>query len=255
MNEIIIPGSLGDIYGILQLPKTDSPVPLIILSHGFGGTHDGNQDYADYFLEQGFATYNFDFCGGGLGSKSAGTMLDMSVLTEVKDLNAIIDHFTMDDRFDRIFLWGASQGGFVSSYAAAQRPGDVAAMALEFPAFVLQDDARRRANADGGFPETESVMGVRIGHIYGEDAVSFDIYDVIGGYSGDVLILHGDRDSIVPLSYSQRAVEVYSSAELVVMEGENHGFMGQARTEAKEREADFFRAHCPQRHGTAEQRD
>lgn len=42
---------------------------------------------------QGFATYNFDFCGGGFGSRSAGTMLEMSVLTEAEDLNAIIDHF------------------------------------------------------------------------------------------------------------------------------------------------------------------
>lgn len=243
MNEIIIPGSMGNIYGILQLPETDGPVPLIILSHGFGGTHDGNQDYSDYFLDQGFATYNFDFCGGGFGSRSAGTMLEMSVLTEAEDLNAIIDHFKADERFDRTFLWGASQGGFVSSYVAAHRPQDVVAMVLEFPAFVLQDDAKARANSDGTFPETDSVMGIRIGRIYGEDAVSFDIYDVIGGYSGDVLILHGDRDGIVPLRYSQRALEVYPSAELVVMEGQNHGFMGQARAEAKERETVFFKAH------------
>lgn len=242
MKEILIPGSMGDIYGILEIPKTDDPAPLIILSHGFGGSHSGNQDYADYFLDQGFATYNFDFCGGGFGSKSAGTMLEMSVLTEARDLNAIIDHFKTDDRFDRIFLWGASQGGFVSSYVAAQRPEDVAAMVLEFPAFVLQDDAKARANPDGTFPETDSVMGVRIGGIYGEDATSFDIYEVIGTYTRDVLILHGDRDGIVPLRYSQRAMEVYPSAELVVMEGQNHGFMGQARTEAKERETDFFKS-------------
>lgn len=243
MNEIIIPGSMGDIYGILQLPGTAGPVPLIVLSHGFGGTHGGNQDYADHFLDRGFATYNFDFCGGGFGSRSAGTMLEMSVLTEAEDLNAIIDHFKADGRFDRVFLWGASQGGFVSSYVAAQRPRDVAAMALEFPAFVLQDDAKARANPDGTFPETESVMGARIGHIYGEDAVSFDIYDVIGGYGGDVLILHGDQDGIVPLRYSQRALEAYPSAELVVMEGQDHGFVGQARAEAKEREATFFTEH------------
>ena len=86
-------------------------------------------------------------------------------------------------------------------------------------------------------------MGVTIGHRYGEDAVSFDIYDVIGAYQGDVLILHGDRDAIVPLSYSQRAAEVYAHAELVVMEGQNHGFMGAARAEAMERETAFFRQH------------
>lgn len=66
---------------------------------------------------------------------------------------------------------------------------------------------------------------------------------MIGNYKGDVLILHGDRDGIVPLRYSERAAEVYENAELVVMEGQNHGFMGKARTEAMEKEAEFFRQH------------
>lgn len=241
--EVRIAGSLGDVFGILEIPASSGPLPLIILSHGFGGNLSGNQDYADHFLGQGFAIFNFDFCGGGFGSRSAGTMQQMSVLTEAADLNAVVDHFSQDARFSRIFLWGASQGGFVSSYVAAQRPADIAAVVLEFPAFVLQDDARAKADENGNFAEKSNVMGVTIGRVYNEDAVSFDIYDVIGGYTGDVLILHGDRDGIVPLRYSQRAQEVYASAELIVMKGQNHGFMGKARQEAKDTETAFFKAH------------
>ena len=40
MNEILITGSMGEIYGILQLPETGVPVPLIILSAG-GGSQCG----------------------------------------------------------------------------------------------------------------------------------------------------------------------------------------------------------------------
>ena len=224
----MIQSSNGKIYGELNIPDTESPIPLVILSHGFGGNLLGNQDYAAYFFSQGFATYNFDFCGGGFGSKSDGTMLDMSVLTEADDLNAIIDFFKDDARFSEIYLWGASQQ-------------DVAKIILEFPAIVLQDDAKARANADGSFPETSRVMGVVISRKYNEDAVSFDLYDLIGAYTGPVLILHGDKDPIVPLRYSQRAAEVFPNAELIVMPGQGHGFMGKARTEAMEKEADFFR--------------
>lgn len=243
MEQINIRGSLGNLYGELQIPEGEEPRPLVIMSHGFGGTHAGHQDYANYFSSRGLATFSFDFCGGGFGSKSDGTMLEMSVLTEAEDLSAVVDHFKRDDRFDRLLLWGASQGGFVSACVAARRPSDVAALMLEYPAFVLQDDARARADADGGFPEVDSVMGVRIGRRYSVDAVSFDVYDVIGGYAGDVLILHGDRDGIVPLRYSQRAAEVYRSAELVVMPGQDHGFVGEARSEAMRREAEFLLAH------------
>lgn len=242
-TELYIPGSQGNIFGVLEIPQAAGPLPLVILCHGFGGNLRGNQDYADYFLSHGFATFNFDFCGGGYGSRSEGSLLHMSVLTEAEDLNAILDFFGNDARFSKISLWGSSQGGFVSAYTAAQRPQDVAAVVLEFPAFVLQDDARARAAEDGSFPETSKVMTVTIGRVYNEDAVSFDIYDVIGAYTGDVLILHGDRDGIVPLKYSQRALEVYASAELIVMPGQNHGFTGAARQEAMEREAAFFRAH------------
>lgn len=243
MQEVLIPGSMGDIYGTLCLPEAQGPMALAILSHGFGGDHTGHEDYADFFLSRGFAVYNYDFCGGGPSSRSAGTMLEMSVLTEAADLNAIIDHFKADGRFEKIFLWGASQGGFVSSYVAARRPWDVAALVMEFPAYVLQDDAKARARADGSFPEVDSVMGLQIGRRYDEDAVSFDIYDVIGGYTGDVLILHGDCDGIVPLRYSRRAAEVYGAAELIVMPGQDHGFTGEARAEAMAREAAFFLAH------------
>ena len=237
----MITGSSGQIYGELTLPAhADAPMPLVILSHGFGGNLVGNRDYADYFVSRGLAVYNFDFCGGGMDSRSAGTMLDMTVLTEAEDLGAVIDHFRADRRFSCICLWGGSQGGFVSALVASRRPGDIAKAVLEFPAIVLQDDARARANPDGSFPETSRVLGQTISRKYNEAAVSFDLYDLLDGYPGPVLILHGDQDPIVPLRYSERAARVFPHAQLVVMPGQGHGFMGQARTEAMEREADFF---------------
>ena len=151
--------------------------------------------------------FNLDFCGGGLESKSDGSMLEMTVLTEAEDLNAVIDHFKNDPRFTKLFLMGFSQGGFVSSYVAAQRPEDAAGPVLEYPACVLQDDARKRALPDGAFPATSNVMGQTIGRVYNEAAVSFDVYDVIGGYTGKALILHGDQDGIVPLEIFRQCGE------------------------------------------------
>ena len=237
----MIVGSMGNIYGELTLPaRMEAPAPLVILSHGFGGDLNGNRDYAEYFVSRGMAAYNFDFCGGGIGSRSGGTMTDMTVLTEEEDLNAVIDHFKKDRRFSGIYLWGGSQGGFVSALTASRRPGDIERMVLEFPAIVLQDDAKARANPDGSFPETSRVMGLTIGRKYNEAAVSFDLYDLIGSYAGPVLILHGDRDPIVPLHYSQRAARVFPNARLAVMPGQGHGFTGKARREAMEREGDFL---------------
>lgn len=228
-----ITGSMGEIYGVLKLPTGDGPWPLVILSHGYGGNHTANQDYADALTRAGFATYNYDFCGGGRQSRSAGSMEEMSVLTEAQDLSAIIDVFLEDDRFSSISLWGESQGGFVSSYVAGMRPEDVKALVAFYPANVLQDDAEKRRLPDGSFPEMLSLWGNPLPRKYNEDAVSFDIYEVIAQYKGPVLIIHGDRDSIVPLRYSEQAQKTFPNARLIVMPGSDHGFAGVAREEAK----------------------
>ena len=240
MEEIIIPGPNGDIYGVLQMPETDGPVPLVILSHGFGGNHSFSMPTAAHFVENGFAAYSYDFCGGGFGSRSSGTMMDMSVLTEAADLDAVIDHFRGDGRISEICLWGASQGGFVSAYVSSRRPGDISAVVLEFPAIVLQDDAEKRRLPDGTFPETSSILGARISRKYDEDATSFNLYDLLPSYTGPVLILHGDKDPIVPLRYSEKAAEIYPHARLVVMPGQGHGFTGSSKQDALAMETEFF---------------
>lgn len=242
MEEIRIQGSLGSIYGVLKMPSGKEKAPLVILSHGFGSDHNRLMDHADYYCSRGLAAYAFDFCGGGYGSRSDGTMLEMTVLTEAEDLNAVIDYFKKDSRFSEIFLMGGSQGGFVSAYVSAMRPEDIRGIVLEFPAIVLQDDARRRANPDGSFPETSTVMGNTISRKYNEAAIAFDLYDMMPAYSGKVLILHGDQDPIVPLSYSERAKDAYPNASLVVLPGEKHGFQGAALRKAQEMETAFFKS-------------
>ena len=241
MEELFIPASMGNLFGVYQ--ESASPAPLIILSHGFNGCHLGNQDFADYFSAHGFSTFCLDFCGGGVKprSRSDGNFEDMTVLTEAADLNAVIDYFK--PRYDTICLWGASQGGFISSYVAAHRPQDVKAMAIEFPAYVLQDDARKRMKPDGTFDDF-AAMNTVISRTYSEAAVSFEIYDVIGGYTGPVLLSHGDQDKLVPLRYSERAAKVFPHVEFVVVPGQGHGYRGEARDEAMARELAFFKREC-----------
>lgn len=241
-EEYQIPASMGNLYGVLEMPEGEKPVPLVIKCHGFGSSHVWSLDYADYFVKGGYAVFSLDFCGGGLMSRSDGTMLEMSVLTEAVDLNAVIDFFRNDSRFTDFFLRGESQGGFVASYVAASRPEEIAGLILEYPAYVLQDDAKRRQRADGSFPEVSTLLGMLIGHVYSEDVTSFDIYEHMAAYMGPVLILHGDQDKLVPMRYSERAVKAFQNAELIVMPGQGHGFRGSGREEAKEKELAFMNA-------------
>ena len=226
-EELILKNGEDDIFGIMYLPVSVRNIyPTVILSHGFGGSTANCEPYAEIFAANGFACYVLEFRGGGPNSRSSGDMTEMSVLTEADDLTAVLEQVRALDYVDdsQVFLWGESQGGFVSSYVAARHADEVKALILFYPAFVLQDDARERYPNPADIPETETLMGNTLGAIYARDAMSFDIYDVIGDYKGDVLIIHGDQDPIVPLSYAERANGIYESSQLIVIPGAGHGF-------------------------------
>ena len=181
------------IWGELYLPESEEPLPLVIMCHGFGGNHEHMSAYAKAFAGNGFAVYSFDFIGGGYGSRSDGTMKEMSVLTEAADLSAVLDRMKEQPGIDpdSIFLMGGSQGGFVCSYVAGVRPDDVAGLVCLYPAYVLQDNAWKQTPDPDNIPETINLMGIALGGIYNRDAMSFDIYDIIRNYPGKVLIIHG----------------------------------------------------------------
>ena len=231
------------ISGALFIPDRASPVPLVILSHGFGGNRGSVKGYAESFAEHGIAAYIFEFIGGGEHIKSDGKMTKMSVLTEAEDLIVIFDNLKTDARFkaEQIFLFGESQGGFVSTYVAAKRPADVAGLVLLYPAFVIHDYVRRRTPDPERIPDTMRLLGKTVGRIYNKDALSFDIYTLMPQYSGKTLIIHGSADSLVPLSYSERAVKTFPDAKLITLDGAGHGFYGDARTEAAQAAVKFVR--------------
>lgn len=108
-TSLNIEGSMGEMMGYLYTPYNvvEKP-PVIICSHGFGGAFTLTQPVAKYFASQGFAAYCYSFCGGGPNNGSAGTMTDMSVLTEAVDLNNVIDYFK-NAGYSKIFsLWRKS---------------------------------------------------------------------------------------------------------------------------------------------------
>ena len=218
------------IYGKIEYPKGVGPFPVAVFSHGFGASRVYDGEMGREFTDRGIAFVAFDFCGGGPASQSDGSMLDMSVLTEAADLEAVMDAVKANTKVDarRLFLVGSSQCGYVSAYVAAKRSADVKALVLNFPAFCIGDDAKRlveRMSDDESIPEEVTIGGLTVGRRYLQDAIETDIFAEIKGYAGDVLIIHGSDDEIVPAEYSLRAARVYgAAAEAIVLGGMGHGF-------------------------------
>ena len=248
-----------NIYGKFYYPEgfdASQKYPVVIMSHGLGSRAEmvERAKWPKAVTEKGFIAYAFDFCGGGMNSLSDGDFMEMSVLTEASDLNAVID-FVKSQAYadpDNLFLLGQSQGGFVSAITAASRPEEVKAMVLVYPALCLVDDLHEfvpdLAEVTGDTVET--AMGT-LGAVYARDAYDIDVMNEIAKYSGDVMIIHGLNDKTVPYSYSLKAITTaYSAAasELVLITGKKsaHGFemvYNEGREYALDAGTDFLLRH------------
>ena len=248
-----------NIYGKFYYPESfdaSQKYPVVIMSHGLGSRAEmvERAKWPKAVTEKGFIAYAFDFCGGGMNSLSDGDFMEMSVLTEASDLNAVID-FVKSQAYadpDNLFLLGQSQGGFVSAITAASRPEEVKAMVLVYPALCLVDDLHEfvpdLAEVTGDTVET--AMGT-LGAVYARDAYDIDVMNEIAKYTGDVMIIHGMNDKTVPYSYSLEAITTaYSAAssELVLITGKKsaHGFemvYNEGREYALDAGTDFLLRH------------
>lgn len=246
MQELYAQRDENQIYGLLYIPKdAGEKMPAVIFSHGFGGNHQVGAQYAEALARKGYVVYCFDFCGGSPGSRSNGSTLDMSIFTEQADLEAVI-HMMQEQPFvdeENIFLMGTSQGGAVSAITAAANKEEIKGAILLYPAFVLVDRIKEQFETVEDIPDTYYLMWMTVGRAYAENLLDYDIYEAISTYDKDVLLIHGDADSIVPLSYSEKAVEVYDSARLEVLPGAGHGFSGEDARQAIDWILEYLNTH------------
>ena len=218
------------IYGRLCIPEDGKNThPVVILCHGMGVNHSHTMNFAMMFAEHGIAAYAFDFCGGGDPSQSSGTMAEMSVHTELEDLNDVLAHIKDTGIAGRnpVFVLGMSQGGYVAAEAAARQPDEIAGLLLFFPAFNINDLILAEYPSEEDVPAQGSIFDQTVSRKYFLDAMHEPITEDMEAYAGPVLILHGSEDAVVPCSYSETAAAHYPNAELHLIEGAGHGFFLQ----------------------------
>lgn len=229
-REIHVDREGMDIYGVAHIPSgVEGKMPAVILSHELGATLDRVKGYGEALAEAGYVTVCFDFCGGGYGSRSDGDVLDMSVLTEKADLEAVLEEVRGWDfvDVDSIYLMGNSQGGVVTAMTAAEHRDEIRAVVLVYPAFCIYDDVHEMFDSPEEIPETHRLLGMLLGQRYFLDTWDQEPYALIQEYGKDILLIHGSRDSIVPLSYSDKLAENVEKVEYHVIQGADHGFLGE----------------------------
>lgn len=178
--------------------------------------HEAGLRYAERLAAYGYAAYVFDFCGGSAGgtqNRSDGSNSEMSVLTEASDLSAVLDAakaWPFVDS-DKIFLLGGSQGGLVTIITGCERQDELAGMMLMYPALSAKADSQANSYAS---PEDVPLFGgwMHVGRNYITDLWQVDFDQLLASCRGKLLLLHGDRDSTVDVSWSEKPLKSYRTA-------------------------------------------
>ncbi len=109
----------------LYMPERSiiTPMPCIVMSHGFGGTKDCLLErYALRFNQAGFAVLTFDYRHFGESEGEPRQLFD--VLSQLEDVKTAVAYARSRSEIDseKIFLWGTSaSGGYGLSIAAEDK--------------------------------------------------------------------------------------------------------------------------------------
>lgn len=234
-EEIWCQNGSDPIYGIAYIPEGAEKSPLVIFSHELGNNHESGIRYAERLASNGYAAYVFDFRGGstaGVPNRSGGSNYGMSVMTEASDLETVLNASKTWDFVDpeAVFLLGGSQGGLVTIVTAVEHQDEIKGIMLMYPALSAQEDHRVNSyQSKEDVPEDVALFGgwMHVGSNYITDIRDVDFYEMLTAIEKKVLLLHGDRDMTVPLSYSEKAAGLLPDCEFHVISGGGHEFYGQ----------------------------
>jgi pimeloyl-ACP methyl ester carboxylesterase len=134
-SDITLKTSTGDIFGTLAIPDNIKKSTVVLIIAGSGPTdRNGNSSLgvncnaykmiAKGLAENGISTLRFDKRGIAASRAAMGSESDLRFEHYIDDAKAWIVLLKSDNRFDKIFVLGHSEGSLIGMVAASQGGAD-----------------------------------------------------------------------------------------------------------------------------------
>lgn len=223
--------------GTFLIPEV-VPQHAVVLVHGGGVTREEGGFFtrlAAGLGKAGLASLRFDLRGHG---ESEGLQQDLTLSAILNDIRAAIAHLRAETGAESVSLLGASFGGGICGYYAAKRPEEIARLVLLNPQFDYKqrtvdsrpywtddylDDENAQRLADRGYIDFTPTL--RHGRAILNEVFWLKPNEVLGEIKAPTLVVHGTKDTLVPIESSRAAmVQFRAEHRLVEIEGAQHGF-------------------------------
>ncbi|MEV0349017.1 alpha/beta fold hydrolase [Nonomuraea sp. NPDC050680] len=216
----------------------ESAESAVVLVHGGGVTREEGGFFtrlAAGLGAAGLASLRFDLRGHG---ESEGRQEELTLSAILNDIRVALAHVREATGATRLSLLGASFGGGICGYYAAHRPDEVSRLVLLNPQFdykkrtidsrpywhddYLDETVARQVTEQGYIAFTPSL---RHGRPLLNEVFWLQPHTVLSAIKAATLIVHGTKDTLVPIESSRVAVgQSTATCTLVEIEGSQHGF-------------------------------
>jgi dipeptidyl aminopeptidase/acylaminoacyl peptidase len=221
------------LLGILHEPDSGNkrPCPGIVMCHGFAGQkiepHRIFVKMARALSSCGFYVLRFDFRGSG---DSDGDFSGATISGEISDALQAVEYLSGSEGVAResIGLLGLSLGGTIAA-CVSWRDLRIKAAALWSPVADipgvfkanLEPEKMEKLAQTGSYDYDGDVVGM--GFI--RELEKFNPVEEIRKFKGQVLIIHGDNDELVPISNSRQIHDALKErSKFIIIRGAGHTF-------------------------------
>lgn len=244
----------GELFGSLLLPKSDSPVPVVLIISGSGPTdRDGNNPdggrndslkrLAWVLAKHNIASVRYDKRGVAASLAATPDERNLSVEAYVADAQAWARKLKADPRFGPLILLGHSEGAMIATLAAPNadaaalislsgtaRPIDEVlrqqlARSLPPPLMLRSNellDSLKAGHTDDNVPQPLQVIFRPSVQPYLISLFRQDPAKAFAKLQMPALIVQGSNDIQVGVDDAKLLKAAKPDAELVVIEGMNH---------------------------------
>jgi dipeptidyl aminopeptidase/acylaminoacyl peptidase len=250
IKPVIFENQGEHLVGILHIPdrlESRGKAPGVVMLHGFTGNKVENHRLfvltARALCDLGFVVFRFDFRGSG---DSDGDFEDMTVPGEMNDAEEAIS-FLMTQRWvnrEAVGVLGLSMGGRVAAVLASKDPRVKfvilysAALTPLVPRFMSgikgYNSLKVMKEESNSTVSIEVKAGWYLKKPFFETVDETIPIDVMDQIKVPILIVHGEKDQVVPLDDSIKGFDVVKDLhprnELYVVENGDHVFLNKQHT-------------------------
>ena len=224
------------------VPDGEGPFPVVVMNHGHGGGRQENGGFgkvAEALAKEGILTIRMDFPGSG-DSKEPFTegYLSNMISDSNASLDYVLENYPADP--DRLGIFGYSMGGRIALTIAGSVDNPYRAVALLAPSGnpgeelmvpflggqAEYDRLYAEASGDNGYAEFLTQWGQtqQLSKTWFDELLVSKPLDAISNFKGDMLIVYGDKDVVVPAEVNKAVAAAYPAAKVVVVPEADHGY-------------------------------